>query len=106
MKLEQLAIKPKLKKITINDPDIVARYGDEIEYWMYDRHDMDLYLRMSQVNGKDISAIAAVVREVVLNEGGNPVLGDDEVLPPDMMFKVIESAIKEMGNSQSQTSVN
>ena len=106
MKLESLATKPQLKKVTITDPDIVERYGEEVEYWMYDRHNMDLYLRMSQVDGKDISAIAAVVREVVLNETGTPVLGSDEVLPPDMMLKVIESAIKEMGNSQSQTSVN
>lgn len=106
MKLEALATKPQLKKVTITDPDIVDRYGEEVEYWMYDRHDMDLYLRMSQVDGKDISAIASVVREVVLNEAGKPVLGSDEVLPPDMMLRVIQSAIKEMGNSQSQTSVN
>ena len=104
MKLETLATKPQLKKVIINDPDIVERYGDEIEYYMYDRHDMDLYLRMSQVDSKDLAAIGQLVREIVLNESGKPVLNSDEVLPPDMMLRVIESSIKEMGNSQSQTS--
>jgi hypothetical protein len=106
MKLEALATKPKLQKITINDEDIVGKYGDEVDFWIYDRHDMDLYLRMSQVNSTDIAAISAVTREIVLREDGTPVLNEDEVLPPDMMLKVIEKAIQTMGNTQSQTSAD
>jgi len=106
MKLETLATKPSLKKIVIEDESIVKTYGDTVEFWMYDRHNMDLYLRMSQVNSQDVTAISDLVREVVLNEKGQPILKADEVLPPDMMLKVIEKAIVHMGNPQSQTSPN
>lgn len=104
MKLEALASKPTLKKITLDSKEIVEKYGDSVEFWMYDRFDMDMYLRMSQVNGQDVTEISKLVRDVVLNEAGDPVLKSDEVLPPDMMLKVIESAVRQMGNLESQTS--
>jgi hypothetical protein len=104
MKLEALATIPKLQCLKITDEEFVKKYGDEIEFYMYDRHDMDMYLRMSQVNGSDVTAIAALTREIVLKDDGTPALAENEVLPPDMMLKVIETAIQHMGNQHSQTS--
>ena len=37
MKLSELAKKPQLQKITITDEALVEKYGDELEFFIYDR---------------------------------------------------------------------
>jgi hypothetical protein len=43
MKLAELAKKPQLIKIELDDKVIVERYGEAVEFWIYDRYDMETY---------------------------------------------------------------
>lgn len=104
MKLQSLAAEPKLINILIEDEETVTRYGESIDFWMWDRQDLDVFLRLSTVDSDSYSSIAEVVSKLVLNEDGNPVLTGNNLLPVDVMLKVIDITITRLGNLQAQTS--
>lgn len=106
MKLETLASKPQLIKIEIADEAIVKTYGETIEFWIYDRQDMDVYMTMASLSGasNNLVEVAKLVKDLIHNEDGQPILTDGQMLPMDIMVKVIEETLKRLGNSQTQTS--
>jgi hypothetical protein len=52
---------------------------------------------------EDKLAIFNLLKDVVLDDQGNPVLEDGEMLPMEVMVAVIEGVVKNLGNSQPQT---
>lgn len=98
MKLKELAIKPQLTKITIDKPDLVEKYGEEIEFYVLDRLPLDQYTRLASTKTEDFSSMIDLVKELILDEDGNPVMDEDHVLPTDLlnesMVKVVDTVGK------------
>lgn len=106
MKLSKLAAKPTLTLVVLDDEKIVETYGEPIEFYVYDRQDMTTFMKLASLEGEqDFGAIASVVEDLVLDEDGNKVLGNGNMLPVDVMLKVIETTVRQLGNAVSQTSV-
>jgi hypothetical protein len=105
MKLAQLASKPQLVKITLDDEAIQKEYGEAVEFYMYDRQDMDSFMAMAALKEDDVAGITTMVRDLVLDEEGNKILTDGNTLPMLIMLKVIEAAVNSLGNAVSQTTV-
>lgn len=103
MDLKQLAAKPKLSKVTVDSDLVVKAYGEPVEFYMYDRQDLPLYLRLVQIR-EDEAELWQIVKSIVLDESGKPVLEEDDVLPVEIMVPVIEAAVKHLGNTAPQTS--
>lgn len=97
MNLKQLAKKPQLVKITIDDEDLVKEFGEPIEFWTWDRQPMEIFLKLSTVNAQDPSSIIASVRDLILDEDGNPVLTGDVGLPTNVMMRVITKVVEGLG---------
>ena len=107
MKLEALASKPKLIKITIDDEDIIATYGEAVEFHVYDRQNMDTFMSLASIEGNSqFSDIAKVVAGLIMDEKGKLVLGDGEVLPMDLTIKTVEKVITHLGNLMTPTSAS
>ena len=105
MKLAELAEKPKLEKVVVDDELIVRAYGEPLEFWMYDRQDLPTFMQLAQIE-EDQSQLENVMRDLVRDERGQKVLADDDVLPLPITIKVIEAMVKHLGNSLSQTTAN
>lgn len=97
MKLTQLAAKPQLVKIELNDEDVVQEFGEALEFWIWDRQPMDKFVRLAQMKGEDISELITAVNEMVLDEEGNPVVKDGLMLPTNVMTKVIGKVVETLG---------
>ena len=97
MKLSQLAGKPQLMQITIDDADIVEEFGEAIEFWTWDRQPMDVFLRLAAVDATNYSSILDAVRTLVLDEEGRPVLDGENSLPTKIMMRVITKVIEGLG---------
>jgi phosphoribulokinase len=97
MKLTQLAAKPQLVKIEINDEDIVKEFGESLEFHIWDRQPMDKFIRLAQMKGEDMSELIAAVNDMVLDEEGNPVVKDGLVLPTNVMTRVIGKVVETLG---------
>lgn len=104
MKLQELAAKPNLIKILIDDEDTVKTYGETVEFYVYDRQDLDTYMKIATVDSKNFSEIAKTIANLILDENGKPILEEGMILPIDLTTKVVEKVIDMLGNTKTQTS--
>jgi hypothetical protein len=103
MKLAQLAATPKLIKLSIDDEDTIKEYGEPIDFYIYDRQKMDVYLQLASLNSSDQTAVLSLVNNLVHNEKGELIITDNVTLPINVMTKVIEKVVQNLGNLTSQT---
>lgn len=103
MELKQLATKPKLHKITVDNDTVVEAYGEPVEFYMWDRQDLPTYLRLAQIK-EDQNELFDIIKDLVLDAKGNKVLNEGEMLPLEIMVPVLESAVAHLGNEIPQTS--
>jgi hypothetical protein len=105
MKLAELAKEPKLISIKIDDPGIVEKYGEDVEFWVYDRVDMETFMALANLEGgQDIGRIVAVMKDLILDDKGNKVIANGKILPNDVMIKAVEKTVEALGNFATQTS--
>ena len=53
MNLKNLAKKPELIKLTIDNEDIVKEFGEPLDFYCYDRHPMDVFLKVATKDRDD-----------------------------------------------------
>lgn len=97
MKLSELAKKPQLTKITISDEDIVAEFGEPLEFWTWDRQPMDLFLKLAAIDQTNTASVIDAVRGLILDEDGKPVLDKDVTLPTKVLMRVITEVVESLG---------
>jgi len=97
MKLSQLAAKPQLIEITIDDKDIVKEFGEPISFWTWDRQPMDVFLKLSSIEGDNQSAAFQTVTDLILDENGEKILKDGMSIPTKVMMRVITKVVETLG---------
>jgi hypothetical protein len=97
MKLSELAKKPQLTKVTISDEDIVAEFGEALEFWTWDRQPMDTFLKLASVDQANTASVIAAVRDLILDEAGKPILTGEVSLPTKVMMRVITAVVESLG---------
>lgn len=83
--------------LTISDEDIVAEFGEALEFWTWDRQPMDVFLKLAAIDQTNTSAVITAVRDLVLDEEGKPVLTSDVSLPTKVMMRVITAVVESLG---------
>ena len=97
MKLSELAAKPQLKEITIDNKEIVEKYGDSLQFYVHDRFDMETFTKIAGVDQKDPGKLYEIVRDLILDENSMPVMSDGNVLPMDVMMAAVEKVTDSLG---------
>jgi hypothetical protein len=97
MKLSQIAKKPKLIEITIDDADIVEEFGEALTFWTWDRQPMDVFLKLAAIDQSNTATVIEAVRELILNEDGSQVLTGEESLPTKVLMRVIVTVVESLG---------
>tara|TARA_R110000868_G_scaffold69724_4_gene204912 strand:- start:639 stop:935 length:297 start_codon:yes stop_codon:yes gene_type:complete len=97
MKLTQLAAKPQLIRIELNDDEVIKEYGEPLEFWIYDRQPMAQFIKLAQMKQEDFSDLVDAVNSMVLDEDGSPVVKDDLILPTTIMGKVVTKVVETLG---------
>src|SRR6056300_1320129 len=91
MNLSELAKEPKLTKVTIDDSQLVKKYGEAIEFWVYDRVDMSTFMKLANLEGKQqMEDVVDTMKELILDEKGNRIINDKNILPNDVMIKAVK----------------
>jgi hypothetical protein len=90
MKLAELSQKPQLIKILIDDEKIVEKYGEELEFFIYDRQPLDVFSKLANAKQDDFSSAAMLLKDLILNEDGSKVIDEDHVLPMDVLIEAIK----------------
>jgi hypothetical protein len=97
MKLTQIAAKPQLIKIEIDDEATLAEFGESLEFWIWDRQPMDQFVRLAQMKTEDLANIVNIVNDMVLDETGAAIVKDGVMLPTTIMTKVIGKVVETLG---------
>ena len=97
MKLTQLASKPQLIKITLNDQAIVEEFGDELEFWIYDRQPIEDFLKFATASQGSQADMVRMVNDLVLDEDGTKIMQEGLTLPTPVMIAVIGAVIERLG---------
>ena len=97
MKLTQLSAKPQLIKISIDDEDTVKEFGEALDFWIYDRQPLDQFVKLAQMKSENFGDLIEVVNAMVLDEEGERVLQGENMLPTNVMTKVIGKVVETLG---------
>ena len=97
MKLSEIAKKPQLIEITLDDEETVAEFGEALTFWSWDRQPMDVFLKLAALDQNNTARVIETVRELILNEDGSRVLTAEVSLPTKVMLKVITTVIENLG---------
>jgi hypothetical protein len=105
MKLSTLAAKPQLIKIVLDDKELTEAYGDELEFWIYDRQDMDTFVKLATLEASQFDKIAGIVNNMIMDENGEVIAKDGFVLPVKVLMKAIEKVVEVLGKPLTPTTV-
>ncbi len=97
MKLNQLAAKPQLVKITLDDEATVKEYGEPIDFWTWDRQPLDVFMKLANSTSNDPAQMIGIVRTMILDEDGKEIIKDDQMLPTPVLIKVIAKIVDSLG---------
>ena len=97
MNLKNLAAKPQLIKLTLDGEDIVSQYGEPLDFWTWDRQPMDSFLKIATSNNGDIVEMAAILKDMILDEEGNPIVKEGESLPGKIMVAAFTKLVSVLG---------
>ena len=99
MKLTQLAAKPQLIKFVLDDTDIITEFGEPVEYWSWDRQPLETFMRLANSTSTDTGNMIDIVKTLILDEDGQPIIGTDTMLPSHVLIKVIAQIVERLGKS-------
>jgi len=98
MKLSELAQEPKLIKIIVDHESVKEKYGDVLEFWVYDRQPINTFAKIASADPKEnFQEIADVMIDLILDEEGNKVMDGDKILPMDIMTHCITKVSETLG---------
>jgi hypothetical protein len=97
MKLSQLATKPQLIKLTIDDASVIEQYSEAIEFWTWDRQPLETFMKLANSDQKDMGAMIDIVRTLILDEKGKEVISGDNMLPSNILILVIAKIVETLG---------
>lgn len=97
MKLTQLAAKPQLIKLVIDDEDTVKEFGEPIEFYIWDRQPMEQFIKLAQVTHNNFQELVDAVKHMVLDENAEPIIKDDLQLPTHILTRVIGKVVDTLG---------
>lgn len=97
LKLTQLAAKPTLVRIELDDEEIRTQYGDSLEFWIWDRQPMSQFVKLATVHQNNFGEMVELVNSMVLDEEGNQIAQGELVFPTDVMMKIINRVVETLG---------
>lgn len=97
MKLSEIAAKPKLIEVEINDEETVKQFGEGLTFYTYDRQPMDVFVKLANLTDKNTGDLIEVVKTLILDENGKQVLTEKNMLPINILMKAIAKVTEQLG---------
>lgn len=97
MKLTQLSKQPQLIKLSLDDEETIEQYGEPLEFWIYDRIDMNTFVKMAVLKPDDFGRMVETVQHLILDEDGSPIIRDGLVLPSVILGRVVTKVVETLG---------
>lgn len=104
MDIKQLAKRPELVEVVIDDEHIVKEYGEPITFYMKDFVDINTYFdffrSQNEKSGEELNKLMA---SIILNKEGKPVLEEGEGFPIDISIAALTKINETLGKSRTKS---
>ena len=97
MKLAELSQKPQLIKIILDDPKIIDKYEEELEFFVYDRQPIDVFSKLANADQKDVGGLIFLLKDLILDEDGKQIIDEERILPMDVMVEAVKKIGERLG---------
>jgi len=97
MKLTQLSKQPELIKITLDDEETIQQYGEGLDFWIYDRIDMDTFVKLAVMKPDDFGRMVDTVQNLIRDEDGSPIVRDGYMIPSPILGRVVTKVVETLG---------
>lgn len=97
MKLVNIAKAPQLIRVELDDEDTVKEFGEPLEFYCYDRQPLDTFMKFAG-RASEPAVMIEIVKEMILNEDGTPVMKDGLIIPSKIMIRVVNKLMDVLGN--------
>jgi hypothetical protein len=98
MKISDLAKEPELIQVSIDDPVIIEKYGEAIDFWTYDRQPLDVFLKLASAKQDDPATMIKALKPLLLNDKGEQVITGNKMIPTDILVLIISKLVSRLGN--------
>lgn len=106
MNIQDYKVKPKLIEILIDSENILESYGEPVKFWMLDHLTLPIYFAFFKAQGdNDIEKLFSLVREIILDKDGKPVLDNEHELPVDLFAAAVVKITENLGKSATKSSL-
>lgn len=97
MLLSKIAAEPQLVEVSLDDKETVKAYGEALVFYTWDRQPMDVFMRLANLDQKNTGDLINVVKTLILDENGQQVLNDKNMLPTSVLMKAIAKVTEQLG---------
>ena len=98
MKLKDLAKKPELVEVTLDDEATVKEFGEPVTFHTWDRAPLDIFTKLASANQNDQGEMIDIVRKMILDETGKEIMTKESSLPPTLLLRSIGKIVEKLGN--------
>lgn len=105
MKIKELAAVPQLIELELDGKELIEKYGEPITFHTYDIVGLNTYFDFFNARTENqFEQLDKIIKKLILDEHGKPVLANNEDLPIDIAAAAINKIGEILGKSQSKTS--
>jgi deoxyhypusine synthase len=97
MKITQLSSKPQLVAVTLDSPEIVAAYGEPVEFWTWDRQPLEVFMKLASASTSDQAGMVDVLRTLIMDEKGKQVISEGNMIPSDILVAAMVKVTEILG---------
>ena len=97
MKINQIASKPQLIMVTLDDEATIKELGETLDFWTWDRQPLDKFMKLASIKNDKPEEIIAVVKTLILDETGKEVITGDVMIPTQILIRIIQKVVETLG---------
>ena len=97
MKLSQLAAKPQLIQVTLDDDQTIKEFGEAIEFYTWDRQPLDVFMKLASASQGDPQSMIGIVKTLILDENAKEIITSETMLPSNVLIKAIGKIVEALG---------
>jgi hypothetical protein len=100
--ISNFAKRPELVQIILDNEDIITEFGEPVIFYMKDYVDISTYFDFFRSQTDNVTGLNVILRKIILNEQGQPVLKEDEALPINLAVGALSKINENLGKSKTK----
>jgi len=82
---------------TVDNEEIVKKYNEPLDFYSWDRQPLEVFMKLASAQQQNMGEMIDVIRPLILDEKGQPIIQGDVMLPSDVLIAAIAKIVERLG---------